>query len=139
MISEKPDKAKFASYLLKYGVPLVISVGLCWLLFRGDDIDLSEMWQTVKRECDFRWMVANIALGLMAQVFRAFRWRIQLRALDIRPSLWQLILSIFGTYSVNLVFPRLGEVSPPERRLLLPRCSARWWPTGLPTLSRCYF
>lgn len=110
MISEKPDKAKFASYLLKYGVPLVISVGLCWLLFRGDDIDLSDMWQTVKRECDFRWMVANIVLGLMAQVFRAFRWRIQLRALDIRPSMWQLILSIFGTYSVNLVFPRLGEV-----------------------------
>ena len=46
----------------------------------------------------------------MAQVFRAARWQIQLRALGIRPSFWQLVLSILGTYSVNLVFPRLGEV-----------------------------
>lgn len=108
--SAKPRRAKIGSALLKYGVPLVISVGLCYLLFRGDGINFADMWQTVKRECDFRWIAANIILGLMAQVFRACRWRIQLSALDIRPSLWQIVLSIFGTYSVNLVFPRLGEV-----------------------------
>lgn len=98
------------TYLLKYGVPLVISVGLCWLLFRGDDFNPARMWEIVKSECDFRWMLANIALQLMAQIFRAYRWRLQLRALRIDPSLWQIALSIFGTYSVNLVFPRLGEV-----------------------------
>lgn len=37
-------------------------------------------------------------------------WQIQLRALGIKASLWELTLSIFGTYAVNLVFPRLGEV-----------------------------
>jgi hypothetical protein len=38
------------------------------------------------------------------------RWRIQLKALNIEASLFALTLSIFGTYAVNLVFPRLGEV-----------------------------
>ena len=96
--------------MLKYGVPLVISVGLCWLLFSNDDIDLAGMMEIVRRECDFRWILLNLLLGIMAQVFRAARWQIQLRALDIRPPFRQLVLSIFGTYSVNLVFPRLGEV-----------------------------
>lgn len=103
-------KARLGSVLLRYGVPLVITVGLCWLLFSGEDIDLAGMWRIVSSECDFRWIALNLLLGIMAQVMRAARWQIQLRALDIRPSFWQLVLSIFGTYSVNLVFPRLGEV-----------------------------
>lgn len=102
--------SRFWSGLLKYGVPLVVSLGLCWLLFRGGNFDFRRMWETIKSECDFRWIAANIALGWTAQIARALRWRIQLRALGIRPSLWQLILSVFGTYSVNLVLPRLGEV-----------------------------
>lgn len=106
----KSTKTTFWSALLKYGVPLVISIGLCWLLFSNGDIDIAGMWEIVRRECDFRWILLNLLLGIMAQVFRAARWQIQLRALDIRPSFWQLVLSIFGTYSVNLVFPRLGEV-----------------------------
>ncbi len=94
--------------LLKYGVPPVITVGLCLLLFK--DVDPAEMWQTIRTECDFRWIWGNLALNLAAHVARAARWQIQLRALNIRASLWQLTLSIFGTYAVNLVFPRLGEV-----------------------------
>lgn len=103
-------KKRLGTYLLKYGVPLVISVGLCWLLFDNEDINPANMWRIIREECDFRWMVANIIFGLLAQVFRAARWQIQLRALDIRPTFGQLVLSILGTYSVNLVFPRLGEV-----------------------------
>lgn len=100
--------SKAIGLLLKYGVPLCISVGLCWLLFHN--MDLSEMWTVMKRECDFRWMWGNLAFTLCAQIARAARWRIQLRALGIKAGLWELILSIFGTYSVNLVLPRLGEV-----------------------------
>ncbi len=103
-------KRRLGGYLLKYGVPLVISVGLCWLLFRGDEMNPARMWEIIRNECDFGWIWLNILFGLLAQVVRAARWRIQLRALDIRPSFSELVLSIFGTYSVNLVFPRLGEV-----------------------------
>ena len=94
--------------LLKYGVPAVITVGLCYLLVKG--MDLREMWHTICTECDFRWIAGNIILVIGAQVARAARWRLQLRALGIKASLWVLSLSVFGTYAVNLVFPRLGEI-----------------------------
>ncbi|MDE7147079.1 MAG: hypothetical protein K2O20_01660, partial [Duncaniella sp.] len=72
--------------MLKYGVPLVISVGLCWLLFSNDDIDLAGMMEIVRRECDFRWILLNLLLGIMAQVCRAARWQIPQRAHAIRPA-----------------------------------------------------
>lgn len=96
------------SILLKYAVPLVISIGLCWLLFTG--IDFNEMIEIVKRDCDFKWIAAALGISLFSYLFRALRWRLQLNALGIRVPLFYLVLSMFGTYAVNLVFPRLGEV-----------------------------
>ena len=96
------------SGLLKYGIPFIISVGLCYLLFTG--IDFKEMIEIVRRDCDYKWIVAALGLSLFSYVFRALRWSIQLQALGIKVPLFYLVLSMFGTYAVNLVFPRLGEV-----------------------------
>lgn len=100
-------KSSLWSYLLKYGVPLVITVGLCYLLFTG--VDFSRMLETIRTDCNFRWIALTLAISVLSHIIRAMRWQIQLNALDVRPPLWNVILSIFGTYAVNLVFPRLGE------------------------------
>ena len=81
---------------------------MCWLLFTG--IDFGEMMDIIKGQCDFTYIGIALALGIMSHVFRAMRWGLQLRALDIPPPFFPLLLSIFGTYAVNLIFPRLGEV-----------------------------
>ena len=101
-------KRRLLSDLLKYVIPLVISIGLCYLLFTG--IDFKEMIEIVRRDCDFRWIAAGLFISLFSYTFRALRWRLQLEALGIRPPLFYVVLSMFGTYAVNLVFPRLGEV-----------------------------
>ena len=101
-------KTSLVSKLLKYVIPLVISVGLCYLLFR--DINYKEMLEIVRSQCDYRWICLAMGISIFSHVFRALRWRIQLRALDIHAPLYALVYSIFGTYAVNLVFPRLGEV-----------------------------
>lgn len=106
-MTEKKTSHLFTN-LLKYVVPLVVSVGLCWLLFTG--IDFKEMMSIIREQCDFRWIALGFVFSIAAQVFRAYRWAIQLRALSIVPPIHVLVYSIFGTYSVNLVFPRLGEV-----------------------------
>ncbi len=94
--------------ILKYVVPLIVSVGLCWLLFH--DVDFSAMLAIVRTECSWGWIVLCLALSVISHIFRAMRWGIQLRALGINAPLYVLIYSIFGTYAVNLVFPRLGEI-----------------------------
>ena len=106
--SPKPEKHKLAGNLIKYGIPLVITVGLCWLLFHN--INFSEMMEIIRRDCNFWWIGLALLISIFSHVFRAMRWRIQLRALNINASLWDTTLSIFGTYAVNLVLPRLGEV-----------------------------
>lgn len=99
---------RLVTNVMKYIVPVVVSIGLCWVMFRN--IDFGEMMSVIRRDCDFTWICLTLAICLMSQVFRALRWQIQLNALDIRPTLFELVLSVFGTYAVNLVFPRLGEV-----------------------------
>lgn len=98
----------WVGYLLKYGLPLLISLGLCWLLFTG--VDFGEMVRIIKQDCNYWWIAAALFLSIFSHVFRALRWRIQLRAIDVRPPLFVVILSIFGTYAVNLILPRLGEL-----------------------------
>lgn len=94
--------------IFQYGVPLIISIGLCYLLFTG--IDFKEMMTTISNECNFGWIGLALLISIFSHVVRAMRWRIQLRALNINAPLKTLVYSIFGTYAVNLVFPRLGEV-----------------------------
>lgn len=108
METKTSARRSVGSIILKTAIPLVISVGLCWLLFR--DFDFRQMWHIVTTECHFGWIALGLVIAVLSHVFRALRWRIQLRALGIDPPLFFIVLSIFGTYAVNLVFPRLGEL-----------------------------
>lgn len=93
---------------VKYGLPTLLSVGLCYVLFR--DINFAEMYDFIVGECDFSWILASMALGVFSFWIRAIRWRIQLKALGINPPSRVMCYSIAGTYAVNLVLPRLGEL-----------------------------
>ena len=59
---------------------------------------------------DYGWILCAMTISIFSHVFRALRWRIQLRSLGIKPPLMAVVCSIFGTYALNLVFPRLGEI-----------------------------
>lgn len=99
---------RIVSYTLKYSVPLLITVLLCKLLFNG--IDFNEMVDIIRQQCNFAWIGVALAAATFSHVIRAIRWRIQLKALGVKVGLFPVVLSIFGTYAVNLVLPRLGEL-----------------------------
>lgn len=94
--------------LFKYGIPPLITVGLCYVLFH--DQDIPSMVKYVKENCNFMWILASMGLTLLSFIVRSARWRIQLRASDVNPPLHIVSYSIIGTYAVNLVFPRAGEI-----------------------------
>ena len=99
---------KTVSYLVKYGIPLVIGVGLMYFLYKN--VDINSMMDTLKTDVNYWWFIPVAVVSIFSHVFRALRWRLQLKAIDVKPSFSALLNSIFGTYFVNLVFPRLGEV-----------------------------
>ena len=47
---------------MKYAVPLIISVGLCYLLFTG--IDFHQMVAIIRDQCDYRWVAAGLVLAV---------------------------------------------------------------------------
>lgn len=101
----KPNK--ILSPIVKYGIPLAISVGLCYNLF--NKVDFSTIVGEL-HSCNYVWIGVALIVAIFSHVFRAMRWRIQLDALSIRVPLMPLVWSIFGTYAVNLILPRLGEL-----------------------------
>ena len=116
--------------LLKYGVPVLISVALIWFLLTN--VDVSKM-KDVMKAANFWWFGVVIVVSVFSHIFRAMRWRLQLRAIGIESPLSALVNSIFGTYAVNLVFPRAGEVwrcgyIANREKACSPRWWARWWP-----------
>jgi hypothetical protein len=96
------------SYALRWLLPLAFTVLLVCYMFRK--VDFAEMWGIVTHGVDYWWILAAMGLSVVSHVLRALRWRIQLNSLGIYPPLMALVCSIFGTYALNLVFPRLGEV-----------------------------
>lgn len=107
---ENKKKAAFRfpwKAFLTYIVPPVITIALCWILFTG--IDVRQVWNIICTQCDFQWIALGLVISIISHIIRGLRWQMQLKALGINPPLFITILSIFGTYAVNIVLPRLGE------------------------------
>lgn len=95
---------KFAKYI----IPLAIGVGLIYLLYSS--FDFAQMKEIMRNSIDYRWIALALFISIFSHLFRAARWNLQLKALGIHAPFITVVNSIFGTYAVNLVFPRLGEV-----------------------------
>lgn len=96
------------TYAVKWLLPLALTILLVSYMFRK--VDFVEMWRIITHGVDYWWILAAMGISVISHVVRALRWQIQLRSLGINPPLMVLVCSIFGTYALNLVFPRLGEI-----------------------------
>ncbi len=93
---------------LRYLVPLLLTVALVWYMFQK--VDFSDMMDIIRHGANYYWILCAMGISVLSHVCRAARWRLQLKALGIKPPFMALCCSIFGCYALNLVFPRLGEV-----------------------------
>lgn len=93
---------------VRYLVPLALTVALVWYMFHK--VDFGSMMAILREGVDYWWILLAMGISIFSHIFRAARWRLQLRALDVHVPFMALCCSIFGCYALNLVFPRLGEV-----------------------------
>ena len=94
--------------IVKYLLPLLCGVWLFWYVYQK--LDIETIFQILKTDVNYFWVVLSMAVAVFSHIARALRWRLQLRALHIYPSMRVLVNAIFGMYAMNLLFPRLGEV-----------------------------
>ena len=99
-------KMKIRSIILKILLPLVLGAAILYWMYRGEN------WQQIRHvmtdEMDWTWMLLSFPFGILAQMFRGWRWRQTLEPVGEFPRSSVSIHSIFLSYAASLVIPRVG-------------------------------
>ena len=98
---------KISNVILKILMPLLLGGAILYWMYRGED------WQQIRRvmteEMDWTWMLLSFPFGILAQMFRGWRWRQTLEPVGERPRTSVSIHAVFLSYAASLVIPRVGE------------------------------
>ena len=98
---------KIGNIIMKILMPLVLGAGILYWMYRGED------WATIRHvmtdEMDWTWMLLSFPFGILAQMFRGWRWRQTLEPVGEHPRVSTSIHSIFLSYAASLLIPRVGE------------------------------
>ncbi|MFV0378882.1 MAG: lysylphosphatidylglycerol synthase transmembrane domain-containing protein [Mangrovibacterium sp.] len=82
---------------------------LFWLVYKDQDIHRIE--SILKNDVNYFWIWVSLVLGLLSHISRTIRWRIMIEPLGQRPRLLNTFLAVMVGYLMNLVVPRMGEIS----------------------------
>ena len=86
----------------------MLAAAILWWMYRGF------LWEDVRQafasDMSWQWMLLSFPFGIMAQVFRALRWKQALAPLGEKPRLHTCINAIFISYASSLIVPRVGEM-----------------------------
>ncbi len=98
---------KLRNFILKVAMPLFLGGAILYWMYRGED------WQTILHvmtdEMDWTWMLLSFPFGILAQMFRGWRWRQTLDPVGEHPRTSVSVHAIFLSYAASLVVPRVGE------------------------------
>ena len=105
------------SSVAKIVLPFVLGGAILWWMYRGEDF--SVIRHVLTEEMNWTWMLLSFPFGILAQMFRAWRWKQTLEPIvasenssrnpQIRTSI--CTYAIFISYAASLVIPRIGEFS----------------------------
>ena len=87
----------------------LMGVGLLvWIYYGFDFRPIGELF--LLRD-NYLWIVLTLLVGVIANVLRAFRWRMLLSSADLQVGHRRAVELVFISYLINSVTPRLGELT----------------------------
>ena len=92
---------------LQIAVPFLLGGGILWWMYRNSDF--SQISDVLFHQMKWEWMLLSFVPGILAQVFRALRWRQTLQPMGEHCRSHVAICAIFLSYAASLVVPRVGE------------------------------
>uniref|UniRef100_A0AB33JL07 Lysylphosphatidylglycerol synthase transmembrane domain-containing protein n=2 Tax=unclassified Prevotella TaxID=2638335 RepID=A0AB33JL07_9BACT len=98
---------KIIGNLSKVALSLVLGGAILYWMYRGFDFQAVE--DVLLHRMNWGWMLLSFPFGILAQAFRGWRWRQTLAPVDEHPRMSTLLNSVFLSYAVSLVVPRIGE------------------------------
>lgn len=99
---------KSVGKVLKIALPTALSLLLVWWLL--SKIDIHRMMGLIHHNVRWGWVIAMMLITTLSHIIRGYRWGLQLEGIGVHENAVALAVSIFGTYALNLLIPRGGEV-----------------------------
>jgi uncharacterized protein (TIRG00374 family) len=96
---------------LQYVIFLGLGIGIIYYMFSSmEPGDKATMFESIKETRI--WIIVPVLIsGFLSHWFRALRWKLMLKPLNIVPTTTNTTLAILIGYLVNLLVPRMGEVA----------------------------
>lgn len=93
--------------IVKVLLPLVLGGAILYWMYRG--MDFEQVSRVLIHDMNWTWMLLSLPFGVLAQAFRGWRWKQSLAPIgeDVRSGV--CVRSIYLSYAVSLVIPRVGE------------------------------
>jgi hypothetical protein len=106
------------AYVAKIVLPFILGGTILWWMYRGEDF--STISYVLTHEMDWTWMLLSFPFGILAQMFRGWRWKQTLDPItwnshstshipQVRTSV--CFYAVFISYAASLIIPRIGEFS----------------------------
>jgi uncharacterized protein (TIRG00374 family) len=104
-------KKKTLITVIQYIIFLGLGIGIIWYMSsQMSPKDKEDMMSSI-RQTRLWYLVPILISGLLAHYFRALRWKLLLKPLQIYPTTVNTTLAVLIGYLVNLLVPRMGEVA----------------------------
>lgn len=101
------DIRKIANNTIKVALSLFLGGAILYWMYR--DFDFKQVEYVVCHKMSWTWMLLSFPFGVTAQMFRGWRWKQTLEPIGEHPRSSVSINSIFLSYALSLVIPRVGE------------------------------
>jgi uncharacterized protein (TIRG00374 family) len=89
--------------------PIALGGFILFWVYR--DFDFTQAFAVLVRDVNWGWMSFSLIFGVFSQIIRGWRWKQLLEPVGELPPTSRCIYAVFVSYAVNLVIPRLGEIS----------------------------
>jgi hypothetical protein len=105
------EQKSILSNIIKIVLPFLLGGAILWWMYRGEDF--STISRVLTEEMNWTWMLLSFPFGILAQMFRGWRWKQTLEPIykisRVRTSI--CLYAVFISYAASLVIPRIGEFS----------------------------
>ena len=98
---------KLSAKFIKIVLPLLLGGVILYWMYR--DFDFHSISDVLFHKMNWMWMLLSFPFGISAQAFRGWRWQQTLEPIGEKPRTSTAVYSIFLSYAVSLIVPRMGE------------------------------
>lgn len=100
---------KIVIKILKFTAFFALGASIFWLIYKDQDIE--RIKSVLKNDVKYFWVIVSLLVGLLSHISRTLRWGLMIEPIGHKPRFINTFMAVMVGYLMNMVFPRMGEIS----------------------------